>query len=457
MTPIMQHWFGEHSMLGNRTALTILISILFIIPLGTMPSISMLRYSSFLTFLSMIFMTIAIVIRYNQQVGQISSVQENQGPVLWNWSWEALRAAPIVWYNSGFIFQAIPVLAQNDAQFTRNRIAAIMLVVTVIVSALMLTLGIPGYMTFFERTNGNVLTNYAMDDPLMGVCRALVTVVVVCSYPLFNLPLREALFYLFQQFQEWKQTRDALAASAKKVVDIPSHESDGSEIGENSSKDALGMKSTTFNPNATHYASGDANESSSGYFSSFSNDSYLTQEHNLHSDTDGMSASNSEQMVRLDIDGSAEDDAEIAQIPDDSLGPIVLPEPSLRYQQTQVSDEEKVNLPISERPFAVYSRTFIQTFVTWIFAFTLAYVIPDITVVISFVASTFSPIYYFCLPAMVALSLPDKTSKTKMGAYLLFGCCALFLVAGWATYFLPKNVVSPALPSSPKTTTPHTS
>lgn len=409
-------------MLGNRTALTLIISVIFIIPLGSLPSVSMLQYSSFLTVISMVFMAIVVIVRSSQHVGDVVGTEESHHPVLWNWSWEALRALPIVWYNSGFIFQAIPVLSQNERQFTNKRTMGIMAVVTSIVAGLMLALGLPGYMTFYDRTNGNLLTNYAIDDPLIGVCRALVTVVVVCSYPLFNLPLRESVFYLLGQikaFQERQSAASALALPATELSTVSSLSSLSSSTDSDSSKSAM-----------------------SGFASPTSHDELLHSEFETASE-DNLHLPHSDSVVELDLDGP-----QIHEIPDDSAGPIKIPEASPVPRQADAQIEFQ-----SQSLFAVYSRTVIQTIIAWALAFTLAYVIPDITIVISFVASTFSPVYYFCLPAFVALSLPDKTNRTKIGAYVLFACCALFLVDGWGTYFLPKNVVSPALPSYNSTST----
>lgn len=426
VTPIMQHWFGTDSMLGNRTALTLIISVIFIIPLGSLPSVSMLQYSSFLTVISMIFMTIVIIVRSSQHVGDVVGTEESHHPVLWNWSWEALRALPIVWYNSGFIFQAIPVLSQNERQFTQKRTIGIMAVVTSIVAGLMLALGLPGYMTFYDRTNGNLLTNYAIDDPLIGVCRALVTVVVVCSYPLFNLPLRESVFYLLGQVKAFQERQSAASALALPATELSSVSSLGS---------LSSLSSSTDSDQSTK-------SSISGFASPTSQDELLHSEYETTSE-DNVHLPHTDSMVDLDLDGPR-----IHEIPDDANGPITIPEapPAPPQPDTQIEFQ-------SQSLFAVYSRTVIQTIIAWALAFTLAYVIPDITIVISFVASTFSPIYYFCLPALVALSLPDKTNRTKMGAYMLFACCAIFLINGWGTYFLPKNVVSPALPSYNSTST----
>lgn len=425
----MQHWFGTTSMLGNRTALTLLVSVIFIIPLGSLPSVSMLQYSSFLTVISLIFMTIAIIVRSGQHVGNVVGTEESHHPVLWNWSWEVLRAIPIVWYNSGFIFQAIPVLAGNERQFTQTRIMAIMGAVTFIVAGLMLSLGISGYMTFFDLTNGNVLTNYAIDDPLIGVCRTLVTVVVVCSYPLFNLPLRESVFYLLGQIKEFQARKSASSALAAAPVELSSVSSIGSMSSLSSSTD-----------------SDTSSRTGSGFMSPTSQDELVMHGEYDLSSGDNSRLPHSDSMVELDLDASR-----IHEIPDDSTGHISIPEalPSTLKSESVVDSKEFGNQSL----FAVYSRTVIQTIIAWALAFTVAYVIPDITVVISFVASTFSPIYYFCLPAIVALSLPDKTTRTKVGAYMLFVLCALFLFGGWGTYFLPKNVVSPALPSSNSTAT----
>lgn len=382
----MQYWFGPTSILSHRTPLIVLVSLLFIIPLGSLPSVNMLQYSSFLTFASLVFMTISIIIRYSQKVGSQPPNPPESPVVLWNWSWGVLKAIPIIWYNSGFIFQAIPVLVQRPKQFTHTRNAFIMTAVTLIVALLMTTLGIPGYLTFFDRSNGNILTNYSIDDPLIGICRALVTVVVVCSYPLFNMPLREALFYLFRQFKEYQASRSKTTPPTT-LAAPQSHSSSSTFSIEERSPDTISTSS------------------------------------------EDTSTSVDTEMVKLDFDANGVQ----TQVP-----PVLLSETPL---ETNV-----VNYQAASSPYAVWMRSFIQTFVCWVLAFTLAYVIPDITVVIGFVASTFSPVYYFALPGLVALSLPEKKTATRVGGYFLLALCALFIASGIGTYFLPKNIPTPALP-----------
>jgi len=388
VTPIMQYWFGPTSILAHRTPLIILVSVLFIVPLGSLPSVNMLQYSSFLTFASLVFMTISIIVRYSQKVGSQPPNPSESPVVLWNWSWGVLKAIPIIWYNSGFIFQAIPVLVQRPKQFTHTRNAFIMAAVTLIVALLMTTLGIPGYLTFFERSNGNILTNYAIDDPLIGICRALVTVVVVCSYPLFNMPLREALFYLFRQFKEYRANK--------------------------SNPSQLTLAAPQILSPSSPFSSEDPN----------SPDTISTSSEDTSTSTDA-------EMIKLDFDAKV-------QVP-----PVLFDEAPLEV--SVVNSQQQAN-----SAYAVWMRSFIQTFVCWILAFTLAYVIPDITVVIGFVASTFSPVYYFALPGLVALSLPEKKTATRVGGYFLLSLCALFIASGIGTYFLPKNIPTP--PLSPRHT-----
>lgn len=379
-------------MLGNRTPLTLLVSLFFILPLGTLPSVSMLKYSSFLTVMSMVFMTFVVILRATQKVGVKSGTIPNATPDLWNWSWEAFRAAPVIWYNSGFIFQAIPVLAPSPKQFTRSRMLVVMAVVTFIVSALMISLGVSGYLTFFDHSNGNILTNYAIDDTLVGICRALVTVVVVCSYPLFNMPLRDSVFYLLRHLRDWNSgkithTAEDDAAFAAAEADSSSHAS---------------------TPPASH-------ETCS-----------TTSEENT-----------SEEMVRLDFNERTVE-AISAETPS---------APVSTSSSTAPSTEHTVHEQVPSG-YKLWMRCFIQTFVCWIAAFTIAYVIPDITVIIGFVASTFSPFYYFALPACVALSLPERTTRTKVGGVFLLCACVYFVISGLGTYLLPKNIMYPPLPTS---------
>jgi hypothetical protein len=309
-------------------------------------------------------------------------------------------------------------LAANPAQFTTKRLIGIMGAVTAIVAVLMVSLGLSGYLTFFNNTNGNVLTNYSIDDPLIGVCRALVTVIVVCSYPLFNMPLRESLFYLFGQFKQYRANKSlgtAHVMSAEPMEDL----SKKGIISEDNSTSAWHSDDTA----QTHSASSD--ELNQGYETG---------------DT-----------IKLDLDAiiglqSGEDAIPENRDLETSTPPS---QPESSTKAANISGDF-----VKESPYAVWMRSAIQTAVAWALAFSLAYVIPDITIVIGFVGSTFSPIYYFALPALVALSLPEGKKSTRIGAYFLFACCAYFLIAGFAAYALPKNKVTPPLPSFQNQTAP---
>jgi len=407
-------------MMGNRTALTLFVSIFLIIPLGTLPSVSMLKYSSFLTVISMFFMTFVVILRCAQKVGIKSGTIADPTPQLWNWSWEAFKAAPVIWYNSGFIFQAIPVLAPYPKQFTRPRMIAVMATVTFIVSALMISLGIPGYLTFFKQSNGNILTNYAIDDTLVGICRALVTVVVVCSYPLFNMPLRDSLFYLLRHLHDWTtgkitHTAEDDAAFAAAEADSPSSTTSSTPT----------TTATAPSPSSSHEST---------------QESYSTN-----------SEEHGEEMVTLDFDGST---ATKSPTPTSSPGSPISPQPNntmrtttTNFQNNKTTRGDTEEAERAHKTHIYWMKCFIQTFVCWLAAFAIAYVIPDITVIIGFVASTFSPLYYFALPACVALTLPERTTSTKIGGYFLLCVCAYFIISGLGTYLLPKNVMYHALPS----------
>jgi amino acid permease len=312
-----------------------------------------------------------------------------------------------------------------------------MATVTFVVAGLMIALGVPGYLTFFNRSNGNILTNYAIDDPLIGVCRALVTVVVVCSYPLFNMPLRDSLFYLQAQFIQFQARRRGLTSSSPALQ---------------------ASSSSSAPPHNSH--------SSPLYSDEMTIDTVSTS-------SDEATTSTDVEMVRLDFDAispsKAFSDLEIAHPSHlDLNAQPSLGTGSIAIQNVVVMDtprsipssngtiEETIS-PTQEQNKTNWMKSFVQTFVCWVLAFTLAYVIPDITVIIGFVASTFSPIYYFALPGIVALSLPEGRKATRIGGYFLLSLCAIFILSGLTTYFMPKNTVYPPLPSRHNATSSHTS
>jgi len=210
-TPLTEFIFGlTLGSSGRRIVSTIILGLIF--PVCFFDSLNSLRFTSFLSILSMIVLAICVFIRAAQRLlypetlldsGYRVIVDINNPLIWWNPSWhDAVFAFPIVSVAYLCHFNVLPLHAEL-VQPTRSRIKVMIHWVMGLCTGLYSFIGVLGYVYARAETDGNVLNNFDVQDGIMSVGRLALGATLALSFPLLVLPARHQAFRLWCVFFYW--------------------------------------------------------------------------------------------------------------------------------------------------------------------------------------------------------------------------------------------------------------
>jgi len=189
-TPIIQNYFPHMDFthyIANRIFATIFISVVFIFPLALQKKINNLRFSSTLSVICLTFIIFVVILRCSQHIHELPNHQ-----IKYFGDKSILQAIPLVIFAFRCHTALPPIYKELKDNQETWRIKSVIFLSLLMCSILYYSNAIFGYLTFFETTKGNILNNYAQDDVLANVARALLTAVMVCHYPMVAYCCRSA-------------------------------------------------------------------------------------------------------------------------------------------------------------------------------------------------------------------------------------------------------------------------
>ena len=187
--------FPSHSPLGSTgRAIAISACALLVSPLCFMTKLAALRFTSGLSFTSMVFLTGVIVTRAVQHVKEVgwsdamAPVQNYTGVE------DTLYGFPLIAVSFLCHFNILPVHTELTRP-TRSRIKRVIHITMCIVGTLYIVIGSTGLVTFAGRAkiDGDVLKNYPRDDGLVQAGRGALLLTLLCNFPLLCVPCRVSL------------------------------------------------------------------------------------------------------------------------------------------------------------------------------------------------------------------------------------------------------------------------
>eukprot|EP00164_Ancoracysta_twista_P002504 GFYU01003333.1.p1 GENE.GFYU01003333.1~~GFYU01003333.1.p1 ORF type:complete len:436 (+),score=121.38 GFYU01003333.1:364-1671(+) len=190
VTPIFSYLLKED--LGDSGRQIVMgVCTLCVLPFCFLNSMNSLRFTSQLCVLSILFLGVAVGYR---------CVETNQlTPALlddvkyWPNSWhEIVYAIPVCSVAYLCHFNMLPIHCELKKP-TRRRIKRVIHTTMGMCTALYIIIGMFGYLYAYEATKGNILNNFANDDPIITVGRIGLSFTVIFSFPLLALPCRDAL------------------------------------------------------------------------------------------------------------------------------------------------------------------------------------------------------------------------------------------------------------------------
>jgi len=190
-TPILENYFPHVTYshyIANRIFATLFISVVFIFPLALQKKINSLRFSSTLSICCLSFIVFSVILRSAQQISHIPDHH-----VVYFGNGNLIQAIPLIIFAFRCHTALPPIYKEMKDNQKPGKIKSVIFFSLLTCSILYYSNAIFGYLTFFEKTKGNILTNYPSNDILVNIARFLLTAVMVCHYPMVAYCCRSAL------------------------------------------------------------------------------------------------------------------------------------------------------------------------------------------------------------------------------------------------------------------------
>jgi len=199
LTPVFHQVFDQYSFsyyIANRIATSLIISVLFILPLALQRKMHHLRFSSTLSIFCVTYIVFIIIYKSTGYLKDVkdkdilyantANIEPFSGIALMSFALNCHFSMPLIYVE----------LKYNQIVW---RIQAIVIATMTICGILYCTTAIFGYLSFLGDVKDNILLNYANDDGIVNSARILLTLVMICHFPVVSFSCRSALDYLLFQ------------------------------------------------------------------------------------------------------------------------------------------------------------------------------------------------------------------------------------------------------------------
>jgi len=207
LPPIVKLVVDDPSWVSSRVAVTIAVSVVGILPLASLKNFNSLRFSSTLAIISVSFTVFVIMFRSAREFPLTEYTKEHI--TYFNYGMGIFDALPLISFAFGCHMQMIPIFNELKDNHEPKKGNAVILSTSAVCLTLYTITAIFGYLQFPTNVEGNILKNYADNDVLVNVARAMLCFVIVCHYPPSNYCCRAALDYLF--------VKDARPSTARRL------------------------------------------------------------------------------------------------------------------------------------------------------------------------------------------------------------------------------------------------
>ncbi|EJS43268.1 avt7p [Saccharomyces arboricola H-6] len=180
---------------GGERNYWIIASTVIIIPLCLVKKLDQLKYSSILGLFALAYISILIFSHFVVQLGKGRLTDTLQNEICW-WSIHDFRGLLSTFSIIIFAFTGSMNLFPMINELKDNSLENISLVINnsiALSTALFLIVGISGYLTFGNKTVGNLILNYDPDSTWIVIGKFCLGSMLIVSFPLLFQPLRVAV------------------------------------------------------------------------------------------------------------------------------------------------------------------------------------------------------------------------------------------------------------------------
>ena len=173
----------------NRNVIIAVSLLTILLPLSLYKDIDKLAKTSFLSSLAILFLMISVFIRYVNLAPSLSNSSHSM--TLFNWSGIPKAVGLMVFsytvhHNSMLLYSSMKEKTEDAwAKVTHISISVVFISVVFV--------GVSGYFTFLDYTQGDRLENYCYDDTLINVSRVLFAMTLLLTGPIEIFIAREVL------------------------------------------------------------------------------------------------------------------------------------------------------------------------------------------------------------------------------------------------------------------------
>jgi len=174
---------------GDAVVVLLMLGVVF--PLSLHKSLGGLKFVTPASLGSMLLLTLAVVVRGSTHAWL------NWETLVWHlWPRDGLvsvlKALPIYTLSYMCHFNALSMHAELTNP-TRDRLKQVIFITIAVSTVAYVFFGIAGYLWAGTQTQGDVLQNFPVDDPVVGLGRLGLAVALLCNIPLMVLPARDIL------------------------------------------------------------------------------------------------------------------------------------------------------------------------------------------------------------------------------------------------------------------------
>ena len=196
---VLQHVIGAPA--SSPLALAWFIELVLLVgcmlPLSMLPSIDKLTFTSVIAVGGILFLVVCILVKAAANLGQALSDEDDKVLELATWSQGIFASLPIITFAFTMHIQLGHVWGDLRDP-TPRRIGRVLHGAMAICALIYLTVGAAGYLTWFDLTNENILTNYD-SDLVIEIGKTGYATMVCFSFPLMMFPARVAVAQQLRQ------------------------------------------------------------------------------------------------------------------------------------------------------------------------------------------------------------------------------------------------------------------
>jgi len=219
ITSLIAYWGNTEIGVIDRD-IVLCVTAVLVMPLSCLRYINLLRFTSLAALVAVFYIMVAIIYRSGESILEHGWKCNDHGCMSYaNFDLDFFRAVPIICFAFTCQMNVFSIFSELKNP-TRGRMLGTGVGSLAVSGFVYLLIAVFGYLTFFGETQGNILLNYAIDDPLFIVARIALSLILFLSYPLMAHPLVNSLDGLFFSKRPFSWIRRIAFAVATCLVSL---------------------------------------------------------------------------------------------------------------------------------------------------------------------------------------------------------------------------------------------